>query len=183
MNSRESRREFKRQASKLLATAEQWYGGRDKTWNFAGVTFSSDGPYLYYPPGDEKMVEIHLMKGVKDDQALYQLSHEVVHLLAPARHPPAIMLEEGLAVKFSIEAPNYMGRDYRRLAIEDLKTNSNYCAAYNLVRELLILKPKAVMQLRSEEPNFFAMTPEFITKTLGVDLEFAVRLTERRQMR
>jgi hypothetical protein len=51
------------------------------------------------------------------DQALHQLAHEVIHLLAPHRSPPAVMLEEGLAVHFSVYAPTFISPTYRRDAL------------------------------------------------------------------
>lgn len=183
MDNRAIRRDLKRKASALLSKAEAWYGKRDTTWTFTEVTFSPKGPHLYYPPGKDKLVEIQLMTGAVGDQALYQLSHEIVHLLAPVRQPPATMLEEGLAVKFSLDAPIYSNRAYKIAALEDLKTTVNYGDAYNLVTELLASVPNAIKKLRSKEPNFFVMTPDFIIEALGVNADLATHLTEKRDMR
>jgi hypothetical protein len=121
------------------------------------------------------------------DQALHQLAHEVIHLLAPHRSPPAVMLEEGLAVHFSVYAPTFISPTYRRDALEYLITTPearNYLDALCVYNELVAIEPNAIVVLRQKEPKFHAMDPSFIMSMIPrVREELAARLCERRQMR
>ena len=110
----------------LLAEAERLYGPRDATYRFAGVRFDPKGPHLRFSPTwDEIWIELSPSTMTYPDQALHQLAHEVIHLLAPDRSPPAVMLEEGLAVHFSVYAPTFISPTYRHDALKHLITRSS----------------------------------------------------------
>jgi hypothetical protein len=176
--------EKREQALVLLAEAERLYGPRDATYRFAGVRFDPEGPRIQFSPTcDEIWIELSPSTNTYPDQALHQLAHEVIHLLAPHRSPPAVMLEEGLAVHFSVYAPTFISPTYRRDALEYLITTPearNYLDAH----ELVAIEPNAIVVLRQKEPKFHAMDPSFIMSMIPrVREELAARLCERRQMR
>jgi hypothetical protein len=158
--------ERREQALRLLAEAERLYGPRDATYRFAGVRFDPKGPHLWFSPTwDETWIELSLSTMTYPDQALHQLAHEVIHLLAPARSPPAVMLEEGLAVYFSVYAPTFISPTYRRDALKYLITTPearNYLDALCVYNELVAIEPNAIVVLRQKEPKFHAMDPSFI---------------------
>jgi hypothetical protein len=173
----------------LLAEAERLYGPRDATYRFAGVRLDPKGPRLWFssPTSDEIWIELSPSTMSYPDQALHQLAHEVIHLVAPDRSPPAVMLEEGLAVHFSVYAPTFISPTYRRDALKYLITTPsarNYLDALCVYNELVAIEPNAIVVLRQKEPKFHAMDPSFIMSMIPqVREELAERLCERRQMR
>jgi hypothetical protein len=139
------------------------------------------------PTWDEIWIELSPSTMTYPDQALHQLAHEVIHLLAPDRSPPAVMLEEGLAVHFSVYAPSFISPTYRRNVLEYLVTSPearNYLDALCVYNELVAIEPNAIVVLRQKEPKFHAMDPSFIMCMIPrVRQELAARLCERRQTR
>lgn len=174
-------------AHDLLANAEALYGPRDLSWTFAGVGLHADGPHIWYPNLPERRVEIHIATDALayPNQVLYQLAHEVIHLLAPGGSS-APMVEEGIAVKFSIEVPNFPSGNYRDLARKHIASNpgsANYRDAVEAVDQLLISAPDAISRLRSKRTSFKDWTPDFIRSEIEIDEDLATRLCEVRSMR
>jgi hypothetical protein len=87
----------------LLAEAERRFGPRDKSWTILGVDFGGSSPNIWYPSSGDKMVVVKLSDNASLDpnRALFQLSHEVIHLLSPSGGKMAPALEEGPATHFS----------------------------------------------------------------------------------
>lgn len=177
-------------AQEMLALAETLYGARDTSWNFTGVILQDDGPHIWFPNDCDTQNEIQIALSPsavnKYDLALYQLSHEVVHLLAPNREPPTILLEEGVAVYFSVHHQEFKGDIFKQDLIDRLTSGGapeNYKYAYKIFKELNEINPDAIVLLRSKEPAFCKMTPDFIVATLGINRELAECLCERRTMR
>lgn len=180
--------QMKSQAALYLGRAEAQFGLRDQSWTFIGVGFHKNGPHIWFPEWHERWVQIQLNSNCQQslDQALYQLAHEVIHLLSPNKHTPANMLEEGLAVKFSIEEPQFSSEQYRKNATDYILTDpsaSQYGNAYRLVERLLQLRPNAIQRLRSIQPNFYAMTTELIQQVLDVPHSLAESLALSQVMR
>jgi hypothetical protein len=175
-------------ANSLLGEAEHKYLGRDQNYQFLGITYHQDGPHIRFTP-DYRGMHIVLFPSTKQypDQALHQVAHEVIHLLAPDRHPPAIMLEEGLATHFSIHAPQFQVPSYREEAPRHIMLEpsaKNFRDALYWFEQLTAIEPNAIVILRSAERNFYSMTPQLIQREIPkVSREFADRLCERRQMR
>lgn len=93
----------------VLRFVESRFGQRDMSWTLLGVEFTSQpAPQVWYPTFDgiSDTVIIQLSKSAATDEtrALFQLSHEVVHLLSPAGPGArASVLEEGLATYVSLD--------------------------------------------------------------------------------
>ncbi len=87
----------------MLQKAEELYGERDKSFTILGIEFKEGVPQIWFP-GNCGNVIIQLgLRAMQDvNQALFQLAHECVHLLNP-HAGNGNMLEEGLAVLFSVE--------------------------------------------------------------------------------
>lgn len=121
----------------ILRFAEARYGTRDRSWTLLGVEFTSrDTPQVWYPTfdgiGDTIIIQLSRSAATDETRALFQLAHEVVHLLSPAGPgAQASVLEEGLATYTSlaylaaidlavspdyIDAPRYE-RAYRAVAL------------------------------------------------------------------
>ncbi|HRJ69806.1 MAG TPA: hypothetical protein PK812_09365 [Beijerinckiaceae bacterium] len=185
----EDRKRLTGLAMQLLALAEQRFGPRVPGWTFLGVFFDSDGPSIVFPTRARNELEMRVTFSCRNnaDLAGFQIGHEVIHMLAPDRNPPASMLEEGIATLFSLEGPSFLSPTYRTWSIHYLATHPqvhHYNEALGLVRELLAIQPDAVMALRRREPRIHAFTAEFITQTLPrVPKSLAARLMDRRKMR
>jgi hypothetical protein len=140
---------MREQALVLLAEAERLYGPRDATYRFAGVTFDPGGPNLWYSlTSDEIWIKLSPSTIIYPDQARHQLAHEVIHLLAPNRSPTTVMLEEGLAVHFSVYAPTFFTPTYRLDTLKHLSTSSearNYLDALSVYNELVAIEPNAIV--------------------------------------
>lgn len=93
----------------LLAEAENRYGERDRAYTILGVEFGGEIPNTWYP-GDRKQVSVKLSLEARDrpHQAVFQLAHEVIHLLSPTGKTGTNVFEEGLATLFADEmAPKW----------------------------------------------------------------------------
>ena len=104
----------------LLKYLERRVGIRDRTWMITETVHRNDGPMTYYPSGyGRKIVSVVLTPDTQKDRQrkLFQMSHEVVHLLDPVGNLRANNLEEGFATWFSvhiceIHIPLYQARQH-----------------------------------------------------------------------
>lgn len=151
----------------LLTELEDRYGARDKSWTLLGIEFSEDGPDIWYPGSNDspppKHVAIRLSPAAFRNykEAMYQLSHECVHLLSPSGRASAPVMEEGLAKLYSMEiivrlCGHPPGQNYGNLSAYD------YAAGY--VHQLLQIDSNAIRKLRDKEPAFFKMTATTFTE-------------------
>ncbi len=174
-------------SERLLSLAEDLYGPRATTeWTFVGVEINDRPPSLVYYP-EKGWVTISLSTKVIDnaDQCLFQLAHEVGHLLYPIADPrtsilpPTITLNEGVSTHFSLIALQmYSGEDACQNAYENLRLHSqNYFAALNLVNRLIQLNPNAVQKLRAVQPMLNdAVEEDFNAADLNVAPELLAAL-------
>lgn len=117
-------------AKQLLSLAEDLYGQRaTPKWTFVGVEINDQPPHLAYYP-EHGGVTISLSTKVLNnvDQCIFQLAHEVGHLLYPTADrrtsmvPPTITINEGVSTHFSLIALQmFRGEDAYRNAYESLR--------------------------------------------------------------
>jgi hypothetical protein len=135
----------------MLGLAEEWYGGRDRSYTILGIEFVEDSQCLYYL-GDDiyKQILIHLPAyAVTDyDQCLYMAAHESIHCLSPDRNVQATRLEEGLATNFANLYMSHigLGDDWR-------STSDDYNEAQQDVDDLLNLDRDIIRKTRSIQPT------------------------------
>lgn len=143
--------------SHALAEAEERFGERDPSYFYAGHEFVDGNPTTWYP-GNRRHIVIQLGKACLSDfnRAIYQLSHEVIHLLAPTGSSGANNLEEGLATWFS--------EDYcRRATGQTIKAGlSCYQRASDLVQQMIEENPTCIKSMRQEEPSFLNITEQIV---------------------
>lgn len=148
-------------AGKMLVELEERYGPRDKSWTFLGVEFSYDGPMNWYPKAPNKPDPKHVVISLSGEafrnhkEAMYQLSHECVHLLSPQGKAGAKVLEEGLAKLYSMEI---IERECGHPCGQNYGINTGYDNAANTVLQLLQYNSQAIRMLRDVEPAFYRMT-------------------------
>ncbi len=153
-----------RLAESILKDVEKQFGDRVSSWNFIEVQVLENGPRLLYHL-DTNSISIALSKKVLEHeiQLLFQLSHEVCHLLHPSRKNTGELLDtlvinEGLSTFFQV---NYVSKTFgNKSHLEnDLKTySSNYYEAYLLVQELEQIKSGTIKKLRSLQPQIDLLT-------------------------
>jgi hypothetical protein len=143
--------------SHALAEAEARFGPRDPSYFLAGWEFVRSYPRIWYP-GDRKHVVIQLGLEARGDvpRLVFQLSHEVVHLLSPTGRRVANNLEEGLATLFA--------EDYtlEHLGVPVLTNLASYARARDAVRRLLARDPTCIRRLREGEPCLSHLEREFL---------------------
>lgn len=152
---------------KLLRDAERQYGPRDKNWTILGVEFCGEIPHLWYP-GNIGNISIMLTDSARLDpkQAMFQLAHEVIHLLAPNGGGSANVIEEGIATAFAHQNSTL------------ISAKSSYQAAEEQVLQLLQADASAILKLRTLRPSFSDFTPEFIVEQVQIPVTLAVSLCE-----
>lgn len=149
------------ETGRMLTELEERYGPRDKSWTFLGVEFRFDGPMNWYPKAPNKPDPKHVVISLSwkafrnHKEAMYQLSHECVHLLSPQGKAGAKVLEEGLAKLYSMEiiervCDHPCGQPYGDVSLYD--------DAARHVLQLLRYNRQAIRMLRDVEPAFYRMT-------------------------
>lgn len=88
----------------LLAEAEFYFGQRDSSKVIYQPSWDPDGPFIRYTPTKDGAFS-ELGDNAKNSWRLtvYQLAHETVHLLDQHGGEQTILLEEGAAVRFSLD--------------------------------------------------------------------------------
>lgn len=147
----------------LLQVAEQRYGSRDRSWTPIGIEFHGDRPMVWYPRAHDgrRQISIILSNNARLNitSALYELAHEVIHVLSPTGGRDAPVIEEGLATKFALEVSAL------NPPAAVLPPGSPYAPALAAVEQLLAHEADAIRQLRRREPEFRSMTAEIILDT------------------
>lgn len=170
--------------AQALKEAEKRYGERDKKWTILGVEFTANKqPQIWYPySGDNEnfiIVQLSQNASCNDKEALFQLSHEVVHLLSPAGgNVKSTVLEEGVATYFSIQYLKKQGFDVS----EDYISTAKYKDAYTAVEALYKTYGEAeanqfIEQFRLEYPTLSSISKQQIMDVIpNIDESLAERL-------
>lgn len=158
--------------STLLSDAEQMFGPRDMSYTPVGIEFYGDRPQVWYP-GTNKHISIILTDSAREDpaQAIFQLAHEVTHLLSPTGGSNAPVIEEGLSALFQQRANEVYKLNLHLVAVP-------YIKATQLANMLLKGQPNIIKQLRRVEPSFHKWTPRFLVSEAGISYELAEKLCE-----
>lgn len=134
----------------LLDRAEEWAGKRDNDWTFLGVELfgwqKDDAlPHLFFPERNPTHVSIILTQDVTGNWpgAVYELAHEVMHLISPTGKADANCLEEGLCTAFqedlAWELEKYRGT--RRPEYDEPTED---------IRKVLAIDPHAIRKIREK---------------------------------
>ncbi|MCK5916972.1 MAG: hypothetical protein KAG34_01010 [Cocleimonas sp.] len=170
--------------SDILTNAENRYGKRDPSWTLLGVEFTNlDQPQIWYPfiSQNRKHLIIQLTKSASknEKEALFQLSHEAIHLLSPAGTEGSSVFEEGLATYFSIQNMKTLNYDIDESYIFEKK----YRQAYNLIDHLYKNFPNTedrIKTLRSQVEKIRDITPEqFAYAFTGLNKKDATLLAKK----
>ena len=144
----------------LLKWAEDLFGKRDESWTILPPDFDECTPHIFYlKPFAQKLVQIRLVCRAHEEwpYALYQMAHEVIHLLNPKQkdfetgsRDTANVLEEGVACAFSFYVLRMCDID-----VEQFKRKSlpSYKHAHKLVARLKSGDIAAAKRIRRELPS------------------------------
>lgn len=168
----------------LLDDAETLFGKRvpPYPYTYEGVYFGSAIPQMKYRP-EEMKIFIRLSNDARNDNAkiLWQLAHESIHLLTPARLWTN-MLEEGLGCWFKLRWARLCPQLFleSKLKPEECLGNKRFLEAYLMVEEVLKQDPDAIKKLRKQQPVISKITPKLIVAELSfVDVPTAKLLCSR----
>jgi len=168
----------------LLEDAEELFGTRvaPYPYTYEGVYFGSNVSQLKYRP-EEMKIFIRLSSDARNDNAkvLWQLAHECIHLMTPARLWTS-MLEEGLSCWFQIRWAKLCPQLFpeSKLKPEECFKHDRFLEAYTLVDALLKRDPQAIKRCRMLEPVISKFTPKLIvTEISSIDVPTAKLLCSR----
>lgn len=164
---------------KLIDDAKSMFGAAINDWQFAGIEFRGGPPsILYYQ--DEGVVTIGLSEHVRNDnlQLIFQLSHEVCHLLHPSQEYPSlhqnktIVLNEGISTYFSVLKLDEF-YNIKDKVVESLRNdNDGYFHAYNYTERLIDLYPDSIKRLREGCPRIDRLIPsDFANANISISEE------------
>ncbi|SHH05915.1 hypothetical protein [Bradyrhizobium erythrophlei] len=156
-----------------LREAERTYGQRNMEWTILGIEFSGTIPHVWFP-NNENLVSVMLTESaaLEPNRALFQLSHEVVHLLEPCRITPTTVFEEGLATLFAHEMSTKHGLG----KISD----GSYLSAEKALKEFLAICPDGVQRIRQTSENFVNLSDGDILRACpNVPAALAKTLSEK----
>ncbi|RTE66119.1 hypothetical protein EH243_08340 [Amphritea opalescens] len=96
----------------FMAEAERFFGSRDQSKKIYQPSWDVNGPYVRYTPSkDGAFAELGFNAKTDWKMVVYQLAHETVHLLDQHGGKQTHLLEEGAAVRFSLDMMKKYGFD------------------------------------------------------------------------
>lgn len=161
--------------NELLAKAELRFGPRTRSLNIEVVPRSHLTPETITSGPDGCIV--HYFEGAASDRERlsFQLGHEAIHVLSGAFVREARMLEEGLAVSFSLDA---VTRNYRRRTKRGEGISLLFLRAFRSFENLKATDAK-ITEFRQQCPNLDNATPQLIAGIFIVDPQVASELCQR----
>lgn len=156
-------------ALKYLLEAETLYGERTKDYIFGGVELNENGPpKVWYPYSKFVVIQVSQSTSINVKQAIFQIAHEVVHVISPNGLTTTNNLEEGLSTYFSKVVTDRDTSDVT-YAMNSI-TPTKYFYPYELVTKLIIARPDAIKELRKIQPIIGKITKQdFQTAGLNID--------------
>jgi len=169
---------------KYLEEAEKMFGPKTE-YLLDGICFGVDGPKVEPSfmaiVSKEKafVVTLNPVAQSNHDSGVFQISHEVVHLISPlvyAEEEDVNFLEEGMATYFSKLITERETGNFD-IAILGMNQKPLYKDAYELYLKLIETEPCAVKKLRKVQPEIALITKEtFEIAELTTDAELIVKL-------
>jgi hypothetical protein len=160
-----------------LAEAEQMFGPKI-AYGYVGLAYHKFAPrtllYSKETTTGKNFFQVELYQKALDDRkdGIFQLSHEVVHLISPVEQTEGNevnYLEEGMATYFSKIITERETQDYD-LCVSALGKSPKYLKAFLLYTSLINADKNAVKKLRAITPVIANIKAEdFIKAGLRVD--------------
>jgi hypothetical protein len=138
-------------ALKYLLEAENLYGTRTKDYEYVGIELNETGPpKVWYPWNKYIVIQVSQTTANDTRQAIFQIAHEVIHVLSPNGQPTTNNLEEGLATYFSKITTDRDSGD-NSYALNSIQT-TKYLKPYQLIEKLIAFDRDAIKKLRQIQP-------------------------------
>lgn len=164
---------LERLAQELLRELERRYGSRDSRYYLERIVFGAEGSPCVDATKHGAVIYLSAAAKTSAAAAVFELAHEVVHLLAPTGGFDSTVLEEGLATMFQHEIMGRCGMPNFRSSVRA------YLEAEGLLKQLIQLDVDVVAKLRKREPDFSKWTAEDIqTFVPGASRQIAEALCE-----
>lgn len=145
--------------SHALREVEDLFGPKAPGFFYAGHEFRNSNPQLWFPGNCGHVVMQLSLECMQDfNQAIFQLSHEVVHLLGPQAKGNSTHLEEGMATWFS---ERYTLRETGRAIRSQMPC---YAAARDAVATLMEADPTCIRRMREEQPFVSKITSGMVSR-------------------
>ena len=142
----------------LIEIAETELGPRDRSKKVYQPQFADDGPFLRNTPDfDGAFIELSRNAEHYWPTVVYEMAHEIVHLLDPVARGNGNYLEEGVAVAFSLHVQPMYGFNM------SVKMPS-YVKALNLVESLPGGVLTAGKLIRETVGALSSATPQFLAE-------------------
>lgn len=169
--------------------AESLLGPRFNALNyeFGGFDFGSNRACVKYKGTQQNLLRnyyfIHLSKRAASERwlALWEISHECVHLLCPNPNKKNTVLEEGLACWYQtrwVDMCPSIFPDSLRAGDRGIASKS-YTEARDLVTPLMDKDLTTMKYLRSIEPDLSKITSGMLIDLLGAEEDLASRLCSK----
>lgn len=157
-----------------LIAAEQVFGERDLNYTILGVEFTTSGPNTWYPFDGYIAIQLQMNCLAEEDRMLFQLAHEVVHLISPISWKEVTFLEEGAACWFQLKRMKEYGYEgwYH--------SEDKYKKALEWFTALISHDPEAIVKLRGKQPVMSKITyDDIMSEYPDFDEDVAKQLTKR----
>jgi hypothetical protein len=168
----------------FLKEAEEFFGPKT-LYGYEEFTFKNHSPRVVRSENlFKKSIEgyqiILCAKGLIDlTDGIFQLSHEVVHLLSPVelkKDDEINFLEEGMSTWFSKYITERETGD-AEFCMPAIERDERYVKAYNLYQQLIVIDQHAVKKMRDISPVICRIQPEDFKKAgLTLDEELIIAL-------
>jgi hypothetical protein len=156
-------------SNKLLIQAENLFGLKVEDWVYNhDVIFQEGPPHIIYHPS--RFISISLSKSAQDSEykVVAQLSHEIAHVVSPARNPNkgsfrVLVINEGVSEYFSLLVlVNWFGYDIKDVYESKSSPYPEYFEALNLIIDLHKDNEAIIKRLRKRQQYLNELTFEDI---------------------
>jgi len=150
-----------------LREAESLFGPETTDYVYGGIELINGPSGVSYPYSNFVVIQLSTDTATDFDLGIYQIAHEVIHVLFADGKESTSNLEEGLAIYFSILVTH---RDTNSgVLANSLSSSSKYFHSYELVRKLLEIRPTAIIELRKIQPVLGKITEnDFLQANLNI---------------
>lgn len=158
-----------------LTNAEDRFGKRDILYESPKIVYDINGPH-FRREGNKLIIQLPSYLRANNDlaQAVFQMSHEIIHCLSPIHTKSVTVLEEGLASFFSKEFCISSGYGNFDGAPED------YESAFDFVEELLKYDEDILKKIRQIQPVISLIAvDDFLHINNSIPIELAQNLTKK----
>ncbi len=165
----------------LLLWTRELFGERDTSWSICPPEVVGGIPHIFFlDDRTTRLVRINLGDGAEENWniVLYQMAHEVIHLLNPRKGCKANNLEEGVASAFSYHVQELSGITKNKFVYHN---HDAYKCVHNLVSRLPGGAIVGAHRIRNEMPpcsSFSSISTVNLERIFpGIDSELADTLT------